>query len=172
MRKLQKICINYGVNGILDKNLIDISMNELKLITNQTPTITRSKKDISNFKLRKGMELGVKVTLRGRKMYQFLDHLIDCLLNSYEFKGLNANSFDKHGNYSMGIKDQRIFTEINIDNIKNVNGMDITFVTNCNKSDSLILLNKLNLPFTVDREFNITKSDRIIKFNKKYKSSE
>ena len=130
--KLVKIIINQGVGkGSSDKKLIDFAQKEITLISGQKAMITKSRKDISNFKLRKGMPVGVKVTLRGDRMYGFLDRLITAALPRVrDFKGIPINGFDGRGNYTLGIKEQIAFPEISIDRVNNITGMDITFVTN------------------------------------------
>ncbi|MFV0247603.1 MAG: 50S ribosomal protein L5 [Tenacibaculum sp.] len=128
--KLQKIVVSKGVGiAIADKKLIEYAIDELTAITGQKAVSTNSKKDVANFKLRKGMPIGAKVTLRGDKMYEFLDRLITASLPRVrDFNGI-ANGFDGRGNYNLGITEQIIFPEINIDQVKKINGMDITFVT-------------------------------------------
>ncbi len=148
--KLQKICINRGVNGAVnDKKLIDVTIGELEQITGQKAVSTISKKDISNFKLRKGMPIGAKVTLRGEKMYEFLDRLVSVSLPRVrDFKGINDNSFDGRGNYTMGVIEQIIFPEIDIDKITKITGMDITFVTSASTNqEAYELLKELGMPF-------------------------
>jgi large subunit ribosomal protein L5 len=129
--KLQKIAINQGVGGATtDKKLIENTITELTTITGQQAVSSKSKKDISNFKLRKGMPIGVRVTLRDNTMYEFLDRLIAVALPRIrDFKGINDKGFDGRGNYTLGISEQIIFPEINIDKINKIQGMDITFVT-------------------------------------------
>ncbi|HYC28975.1 MAG TPA: 50S ribosomal protein L5, partial [Chitinophagaceae bacterium] len=129
--RLEKISLNRGVNGaVSDKKLIDIALEELTTITGQKAISTMSKKDISNFKLRKNMPIGARVTLRGTKMYEFLDRLISTALPRVrDFRGINDKSFDGRGNYTMGITEQIIFPEIDIDRVNRITGMDITFVT-------------------------------------------
>ena len=148
--KLNKICINQGVGqAVNDKKLIEIANEEMTKITGQKSVIALSKKDISNFKLRKGMPIGVKVTLRREKMYEFLDRLISISLPGVrDFQGISAKGFDGRGNYTLGIKEQIIFPEIKVDEIKKLTGLDITFVTSA-KSDkeALELLTELGLPF-------------------------
>ena len=148
--KLTKICINRGVNGaVADKKLIDISLDELTTITGQRAVATTSKKDISNFKLRKGMPIGARVTLRGVKMYEFLDRLIAASLPRVrDFKGVNEKSFDGRGNYTLGITEQIIFPEIDIDKVNKITGLDITFVTTAkNNEEAYALLSELGMPF-------------------------
>lgn len=148
--KIQKICLNQGVgDAVTDKRLIEAAVEQMTLITGQKANITYAKKDISNFKLRKGMPIGTKVTLRGDKMYEFLDRLIAVALpRTRDFRGINKKGFDKNGNYTLGVKEQIIFPEIDIDKINKVTGMDITFVTTANtKEESLALLTEFGLPF-------------------------
>ncbi|MBS4043177.1 MAG: 50S ribosomal protein L5 [Chitinophagaceae bacterium] len=148
--KLQKICINRGVNGAVnDKKLIDITINELEQITGQKAVPTTSKKDISNFKLRKGMPIGAKVTLRGEKMYEFLDRLVSVSLPRVrDFKGISDKAFDGRGNYTLGVTEQIIFPEIDIDKVNKITGMDITFVTTAsNNEEAFELLKELGMPF-------------------------
>ena len=129
--KLQKIVISKGVGAaVADKKLIDHAVDELTLITGQKAISTMSKKDVATFKLRKGMPIGAKVTLRGERMYEFLDRLVTSALPRVrDFQGIRATGFDGRGNYSLGVTEQIIFPEINIDKINRINGMDITFVT-------------------------------------------
>jgi large subunit ribosomal protein L5 len=148
--KMSKICINRGVNGaVTDKKLIDIALDELSTITGQKAVSTISKKDISNFKLRKGMPIGARVTLRGVKMYEFLDRLIAATLPRVrDFKGINEKAFDGRGNYTLGITEQIIFPEIDIDKVTKITGMDITFVTTAkNNEEAYELLKELGMPF-------------------------
>src|SRR5215217_480240 len=123
--RLEKICLNRGVNGaVSDKKLIDIALDELSTISGQKAVATMSKKDISNFKLRKNMPIGARVTLRGEKMYEFLDRLIAVALPRVrDFKGVNEKSFDGRGNYTMGVTEQIIFPEIDIDKVNRITGM-------------------------------------------------
>jgi len=148
--KLEKIAINQGVGAATtDKKLIETAINELSTITGQQAISAKSKKDISNFKLRKGMPVGVRVTLRDNNMYEFLDRLIAVALPRIrDFKGINDKGFDGHGNYTLGISEQIIFPEINIDKINKIMGMDITFVTSAkNDVEALELLKQFGLPF-------------------------
>jgi large subunit ribosomal protein L5 len=148
--KLEKICVNRGVNGaVADKKLVDVAVEELSIITGQKAVITHSKKDISNFKLRRNMPIGARVTLRGEKMYEFLDRLISVALPRVrDFRGINEKSFDGRGNYTMGITEQIIFPEIDIDKVNKITGMDITFVTNAQTDEEAYeLLKELGLPF-------------------------
>ena len=148
--KLQKIAINQGVGGATtDKKLIENTITELTTITGQQAVASKSKKDISNFKLRKGMPVGVRVTLRDNTMYEFLDRLIAVALPRIrDFKGINDKGFDGKGNYTLGITEQIIFPEINIDKINKIQGMDITFVTSAtNDVEALELLKQFGLPF-------------------------
>lgn len=149
--KLEKICINVGVGAaVADPKLIDVTVNEIMAITGQRPTVVKAKKSVSNFKLREGMNIGVRVTLRNARMYEFLDRLINVTIPRIrDFRGLSDKSFDGRGNYTIGIKEQIIFPEINVDNVNRISGMDITFVTTA-KSDeeSFELLRNFGLPFT------------------------
>ncbi|MBO7279367.1 MAG: 50S ribosomal protein L5 [Bacteroidales bacterium] len=147
--KLQKITINQGIgSATADKKLIDVAQQELTMITGQKAVATYSRKDISNFKLRRGMPIGVKVTLRGAKMYEFLERLIAVSLPRIrDFNGINEK-FDGKGNYTLGIKEQIIFPEIDIDKIQKVLGMEITFVTSAQKDEEArALLRAFGLPF-------------------------
>ncbi len=147
---LKKICLNQGVgDAIADKKLLDVAVNEMTMIAGQKPVTTKSKKDISNFKLRKGMPIGVRVTLRGERMYEFLDRLISVALPRIrDFRGINDKGFDGKGNYTLGVTEQIIFPEINIDKISKIMGMDITFVTSAkNDKEALGLLKEFGLPF-------------------------
>ena len=148
--KLEKIVISKGVGAAVnDKKLIDHAINEISEISGQRAIATISKKDVASFKLRKGMPIGVKVTLRGENMYEFLDRLVTTALPRVrDFNGVKSTGFDGRGNYNLGITEQIIFPEINIDKINKISGMDITFVTSA-KSDkeALQLLSELGLPF-------------------------
>ncbi|HLU84675.1 MAG TPA: 50S ribosomal protein L5 [Vicingaceae bacterium] len=148
--KLEKICINQGVgDAVSDKRLVESAVEEITLITGQKANPTYSKKDISNFKLRKGMPIGARVTLRGDKMYEFLDRLIAVALpRTRDFRGIEPKGFDGNGNFTLGIKEQIIFPEIDIDKIKNVSGMDITFVTTAKTNEEgKALLTEFGFPF-------------------------
>jgi len=147
--KLVKITVNQGIGSATgDKKLIEVAQHELSLITGQKPVPTLSKKDVSNFKLRRGMPIGVKVTLRAAKMYEFLDRLISIALPRIrDFKGI-AEKFDGRGNYTLGIKEQIIFPEVDIDKITKIFGMEITFVTSSDKDEeAFALLREFGLPF-------------------------
>ncbi|MBC7629565.1 50S ribosomal protein L5 [Ferruginibacter sp.] len=148
--KLSKICLNRGVNGaVADKKLVDIAVEELSTITGQKAVATMSKKDISNFKLRKAMPIGARVTLRGVKMFEFLDRFVSVSLPRVrDFKGINDKSFDGRGNYTLGITEQIIFPEIDIDKVNKITGMDITFVTTASTNEEAFeLLKELGMPF-------------------------
>ena len=148
--KLKKIVISKGVGAaVADKKIIDHAVEELTLISGQKAVATKSKKDISAFKLRKGMPIGAKVTLRGDRMYEFLDRLITAALPRVrEFQGVKNSGFDGRGNYTLGITEQIIFPEIDIDKINKISGMDITFVTSTNEDNlAKTLLKELGLPF-------------------------
>jgi len=155
--RLSKICLNRGVNGaVTDKKLIDIAIDELSNITGQKAVATMSKKDISNFKLRKNMPIGARVTLRGVKMYEFLDRLVSVSLPRVrDFKGINDKAFDGRGNYTLGVTEQIIFPEIDIDKVNKITGLDITFVTTANTNEEAYeLLKEMGMPFK-----NIKKSE-------------
>ncbi|HRG32828.1 MAG: 50S ribosomal protein L5 [Saprospiraceae bacterium] len=148
--RLVKISINQGIGAATqDKKLIDVALGELSIITGQKPVATYSKKAISNFKLREKMPIGVKVTLRSQKMYEFLDRFITVALPRVrDFRGINDNSFDGRGNYTLGITEQIIFPEIDLDKINKIAGMDITFVTTAKTdAEAYTLLKELGLPF-------------------------
>jgi len=148
--KLEKIVVSRGVGAaVADKKLIDHAVDELGVITGQKAIATISKKDVAAFKLRKGMPIGAKVTLRGERMYEFLDRLITSALPRVrDFQGIRATGFDGRGNYNLGITEQIIFPEINIDKINRINGMDITFVTSANTDkEAKSLLTEMGLPF-------------------------
>lgn len=148
--RLEKISLNRGVNGaVSDKKLVDVAVDELSTISGQKAVTTMSKKDISNFKLRKNMPIGAKVTLRGDKMFEFLDRLIAVALPRVrDFKGVNEKSFDGRGNYTLGVTEQIIFPEIDIDKVTRITGMDITFVTTANTDEEAYeLLKELGMPF-------------------------
>ncbi|HOZ68081.1 MAG TPA: 50S ribosomal protein L5 [Chitinophagaceae bacterium] len=148
--KLEKICLNRGVNGaVSDKKMVDIAIEELTTISGQKAVATMSKKDISNFKLRKNMPIGARVTLRGDKMFEFLDRLISVALPRVrDFKGVNEKAFDGRGNYTLGVTEQIIFPEIDIDKVSKITGMDITFVTTANTDEEAYeLLKELGMPF-------------------------
>ncbi len=152
--RLKKICINQGVGGATaDKKLIDIAVEEISLITGQKPVVTKSKKDISNFKLRRGVPIGVKVTLRGDRMYEFLNRLIAVALPRIrDFRGINNKGFDGRGNYTLGVSEQIIFPEINIDKINKISGFDITFVTDARTDqETFVLLKEFGLPFKIQK---------------------
>ncbi len=148
--KLVKICINKGIGqATSDKKLVDVGVEELTTITGQKAVATRSKKAISNFKLRENMPIGAKVTLRADRMYEFLDRLVTVSLPRVrDFKGINDKGFDGRGNYTLGIKEQIIFPEISIDKVSKISGMDITFVTTAKTDEeSYELLKALGMPF-------------------------
>ncbi|RKN79641.1 50S ribosomal protein L5 [Ulvibacterium marinum] len=148
--KLKKIVVSRGVGAaVADKKLIDHAVEELGIITGQKAVATISKKDVAAFKLRKGMPIGAKVTLRGERMYEFLDRLVTTALPRVrDFQGIRATGFDGRGNYNLGVTEQIIFPEINIDKINRINGMDITFVTSADTDkEAKSLLTELGLPF-------------------------
>ena len=148
--KIEKICINKGIGAaVADKKLVDVGVEELTTITGQKAVPTRSKKDVSNFKLRSNQPIGAKVTLRGARMYEFLDRLMTVALPRVrDFKGISDKGFDGRGNYTMGVKEQIIFPEISIDKVTRINGMDITFVTTAQTDEeSFELLKAFGMPF-------------------------
>ena len=148
--KLEKICINQGIGAaVSDKKLVDQAIEELSMIAGQRAVPTKSKKAISNFKLRENLPIGTRVTLRGDRMYEFLDRLISVSLPRVrDFQGLNLKGFDGRGNYNMGITEQIIFPEIVIDKVNRINGMDIAFVTSAkNDEECMSLLKEFGLPF-------------------------
>ncbi|HNW75999.1 MAG TPA: 50S ribosomal protein L5 [Bacteroidales bacterium] len=148
--RITKICLNQGLGiAITDRKHIDSGLNEMTMIAGQKPVATKSRKDISNFKLRKGNPIGVRVTLRGERMYEFLDRLISVALPRVrDFRGVNDKGFDGRGNYTMGVTEQIIFPEIDIDKVAHMNGMDITFVTTArNDREAYALLKEFGIPF-------------------------
>ena len=148
--KLVKICLNQGVKGsVSDKKLVDDAVKEMTMIAGQKAVPTMSKKDISNFKLRKNMPIGARVTLRGANMFEFLDRLVSISLPRVrDFKGVNEKAFDGYGNYTFGVTEQIIYPEIDIDKVNRISGMDITFVTTANTNEEAYeLLKELGMPF-------------------------
>ena len=148
--KIKKICLSQGVgSAVNDKKMIESAADEMTRISGQKSLVTRSKKDVANFKLRKGMPIGVKTTLRSDRMYEFLDRLISISIPGIrDFQGINAKGFDGRGNFTMGIKEQIIFPEIKVDEVKKITGMDITFVTSAQSDDEArSLLKEFGLPF-------------------------
>lgn len=149
--KLDKVVINIGLGEAKENSkAIDYAMNDLALITGQKPVITKAKKSVASFKVREGMNIGCKVTLRGAKMYEFVDRLFNAALPRVrDFRGINPNSFDGRGNYSLGIKEQLIFPEIDYDKIDKIRGMDIIFVTTANTDEEAReLLTLMGAPFS------------------------
>jgi large subunit ribosomal protein L5 len=148
--KIEKICVNKGIGAaVADKKLIEAGVEELSTITGQKAVSTKSKKDISNFKLRGNQAIGAKVTLRGDRMYEFMDRLMNIALPRVrDFKGISYKGFDGRGNYTLGVKEQIIFPEISIDKVTKINGMDITFVTTAaSDEESYELLKAFGMPF-------------------------
>lgn len=148
--RLEKICINRGIGAaVADKKLIDVGIEEMSLIAGQKAVATKSRKAISNFKLREDMPIGVRVTLRGSKMYEFLDRLANVALPRVrDFRGVSDKSFDGKGNYTLGVKEQLIFPEISIEKVQRITGMDITFVTTARTDEeSFELLKAFGVPF-------------------------
>lgn len=153
--RLTKICLNQGVGaGTTDRKLVDTAAAEMSAIAGQRAVITRSKKDISNFKLRANTPIGARVTLRGYRMYEFLDRLITAALPRVrDFRGISDSSFDGRGNYTLGIQEQIIFPEIDIDKVNKITGMDITFVTTAKTDrEAKALLAALGLPFKKEKD--------------------
>jgi large subunit ribosomal protein L5 len=148
--RLQTMCLSQGIGAaVADKKLVDTAVEEMTIIAGQRAVPTKSKKDISNFKLRKGMPIGARVTLRGDRMYEFLDRLIVAsLARIRDFRGIKENGFDGRGNYTLGISEQIIFPEIDIDKVNRIGGMDITFVTSAKTDkEAKALLREFGLPF-------------------------
>ncbi|MDZ4824285.1 MAG: 50S ribosomal protein L5 [Flavobacteriales bacterium] len=149
--RLKKICLNQGMGkATSDKKLVDAAVEEMGLITGQKAVPTYSTKDISNFKLRKGVPIGVKVTLRGDRMWEFMDRLISAALpRTRDFRGVKVSGFDDRGNFTFGIKEQIVFPEIDLDKVKMINGMDITVVTSAKTTEEAkALLEEFGFPFT------------------------
>ena len=147
--KLTKVVVNMAVNAQVDRDTLKVVADDLAKITGQRPAITKATKSISNFKLREGMAIGARVTLRGERMYEFLERLIHATLPRIrDFRGVSPKSFDGRGNYSLGLKEQTLFPEIEADKVKRVQGMDITIVTTAkNNADARELLQLLGMPF-------------------------
>ncbi len=153
--RLSKVVVSMGLGKALqEKKLLESAVKDLALITGQKPVVCKAKKSVSNFKLRQGYEIGAKVTLRGRRMYEFIDRLFNAAIpRTRDFRGLNPTSFDGHGNYSMGIVEQTIFPEINIDKAEFFEGMNITFVTTAwRDADARQLLTLMGMPFRKTEE--------------------
>jgi large subunit ribosomal protein L5 len=149
--KLKKICINQGVgDAVSDKKMIDHAINDLTTITGQKAVPTRSRKDISNFKLRKGVPIGVRITLRGDRMYEFLDRLVSVALpRTRDFRGVSPKGFDGRGNFTFGVKEHIIYPEMDIDKVNKILGMDITFVTSAETNEEAhALIKEFGFPFT------------------------
>lgn len=148
--RVEKIVINMGCgDAVANSKVLDDAVEELALITGQKPVVTKAKKSIANFKLREGMPIGCKVTLRGERMYEFLDKLVSIALPRVrDFHGINGNAFDGRGNYTLGVKEQLIFPEINFDQVKKIRGMDIVIVTTANTDEEgRALLTLMGMPF-------------------------
>ena len=148
--RIEKICINQGIGGATqDKKLVESSLKEISAIAGQKAVPTKAKRSVSNFKLREGMTIGARVTLRSKKMYEFLDRLIAVALPRVrDFRGVNDKSFDGRGNYTMGVKEQIIFPEIDIDKVNNITGLDITIVTSAKTDkEAYALLKEMGMPF-------------------------
>jgi len=167
--RVVKICLNQGIGSAAsDKKQIEAAQNEMTMITGQKAVLTKSTKDISNFKLRKGMPVGVRVTLRGDQMYEFLDRFVTSTLPRVrDFNGLSDKGFDGRGNYTMGIKEQIAFPEISIDKINKITGMDITFVTDTDSdTEALTLLKELGLPFKKNDAVEKAREEQLEKVRK------
>ena len=152
--KIEKISINMGIGeASQDKAKIDGAVNDLKLISGQQPVITKARKSVAGFKLREGVNVGVKVTLRKQKMYEFLDRLVNIALPRIkDFRGLPLKGFDNFGNYTFGVKEHIIFPEVNFDKVEKIRGLDISIIISSDKKEhSLELLKKLNFPFKSER---------------------
>jgi large subunit ribosomal protein L5 len=148
--KIEKICLSRGLGeAIADKKILELAANEFGLISGQKPVITKSKKDVSNFKLRQGMPIGCRVTMRRERMYEFLDRLITVAMPRIrDFRGISQKSFDGSGNYNFGVKEQIIFPEIDVDKIDKIGGMDITIVTSARTDEeAFALLKEFGMPF-------------------------
>lgn len=149
--KLSKIVLNMGLGAaVQDRKRLEEALMHLSVITGQKPEITKAKKSVAGFKLREGMEIGCRVTLRGRRMYEFLDRLITLALPRVrDFRGVKAKAFDGNGNYSMGLSEQMVFPEVDADNAKYTQGMNITIVTDSSNDDEVkVLLEKFGMPFS------------------------
>jgi len=148
--KVEKVVVNMGVNSNLDKDVINEAQAELVTITGQKPIVTKARKSIANFKVREGMPVGCKVTLRGQRMYEFLERFLNAALPRIrDFRGVNPRGFDGRGSYTMGVKDQTIFPEVELDKIKHNLGMDVTIVTSANTdAEAKELLKLLGMPFS------------------------
>jgi large subunit ribosomal protein L5 len=148
--KLEKIVLNMGINANLDKDVINEAQAEMATISGQKPIVTKAKKSVANFKVREGMSVGVKVTLRGARMYEFFERFVNAALPRIrDFRGLNPRGFDGRGSYTMGVKDQTIFPEVELDKIKHNLGMDVTIVTSANTdAEAKELLKLLGMPFS------------------------
>ena len=149
--RISKVVINIGVNTKVDRDTMKAVTEDLARLSGQRPMVTKAKKSVSNFALREGMPIGAKVTLRGARMYEFIDRLINVALPRIrDFRGVSAKGFDGHGNYTLGLKEQTIFPEVNPDNVKKVQGMDITVVTTAETdNEARDLLKHLGMPFAV-----------------------
>ncbi|MES2388549.1 MAG: 50S ribosomal protein L5 [Bacteroidota bacterium] len=155
--KITKVCINKGIGAaVADKKLVDVGVEELSTIAGQKAVATKSKKAISNFKLRENMPIGARVTLRGDRMYEFIDRLVNIALPRVrDFRGISDKGFDGRGNYTLGVKEQIIFPEISIDKVTKISGMDITFVTTATTDEeSLALLKAFGMPFANQNKSN------------------
>ncbi len=148
--KLEKVVLNMGINANLDKDVINHAQQELMTITGQKPVVTKARKSVANFKVREGMPVGCKVTLRGQRMYEFLERFLNAALPRIrDFRGVNPRGFDGRGSYTLGVRDQTIFPEVELDKIKHNLGMDITIVTTANTdAEAKELLKLMGMPFS------------------------
>src|SRR5665811_1249811 len=161
--RIMKITVNMGVGeAVADKKVMDAATADMAKITGQKPAVTKAKKSVATFKVRDGQAIGCKVTLRGDRMYEFLDRLVSIAIPRIrDFRGINTRSFDGRGNYSLGVKEQMIFPEINYDMVEQIHGMDITFVTTTDKDDqAFALLRELGMPFKGDDKPIITQQQQ------------
>ena len=151
--RMVKIVINMGINSSVEKDLVKVLANDLALITGQYPVLCKARKSIANFKLRQGMPVGAMVTLRGERMFEFFDRLVNVVLpRMRDFRGLSSEAFDGRGNYALGLREQTVFPEINIDHVKKTQGMDVVIVTTAASDDEARdLLRRLGMPFAAPR---------------------
>lgn len=151
--RMEKIVVNMGINSAVEKDLVKVLANDLALITGQCPVICRARKSIANFKLRKGMPVGARVTLRGERMFEFFDRLVNVVLpRMRDFRGVSPSAFDGRGNYALGFTEQTIFPEINVDSVKKVQGMNIVIVTTAaSDEEARELLRLMGMPFAASK---------------------
>jgi len=176
--RVTKICLNQGIGiAVSDRKLIEAAINEMTMVTGQKAVSSKSKKEIANFKLRKGVPVGIRVTLRGNNMYYFLDRLISAALPRIrDFRGINGKGFDGHGNYTLGVTEQIIFPEINMDKVSKIMGMDITIVTSAHSDEEArALLEAFGIPFkkeTDEEKSNRIEEEKIKRVNEKDKKTD